>query len=162
MTQHQFGGTALAIGILVALSGCVGEAPPPTPAPTLPLTEETHATDDGEVVEAPTAAADSQAAAIRTAEDATAAFARPDLSADAWYDGMLPYLSQRGATAYYGTDPADIRVTAVTGSGTVLEGSTEVLLIVVIPTDAGDYNVTLTRSSVDDPWLVERIRPAQG
>lgn len=161
MTHHQFGGTLLAAALLVVLTGCSGPAPvSPVPATSLPSTTPTEPVDDPEVIVAPTADADSQAAAIETAERATAAFARPQLNPRAWYDGMLPYLSQRGAEAYSGTDPSAIRVTAVTGDGAVLEGSTDVLLIVALPTDAGTYNITLTRSGVDEAWLVERIRPA--
>jgi hypothetical protein len=44
----------------------------------------------------------------------------------------------------------------------VLQGSTDVSLIVQLPTDVGLYNITLTRPGAGAPWLAERIRPAQG
>jgi len=162
MTRHQNWGV-IAAAAIIALTGCVPAGPVgPTPAPTLPSTSPTETIDDGEVIDAPTADPDSQSSAVATAEAAVAAYARPDLSPAAWYDGLLPHLSQRGADAYLGTDPSTIPATRVTGDGTVLEGSTEVLLIVTVPTDAGTYNVTMTRSDATRPWLAERIRPAQG
>ena len=74
----------------------------------------------------------------------------------------IEVLSQQGGVAYEGTDPTQIPVHQVTGAGTVLPGSTEVSLIVQLPTDAGLYNVTLTRPDASAPWLADRIRPAQG
>jgi hypothetical protein len=88
-------------------------------------------------------------------------FARPDLSADDWWNAMLPVLSQQGAHAYEGTEPVQIPVTKVTGDGEILAGSTEVSLIVRIPTDNGPYNITLTRPNAAAPWLADRIRPAE-
>ena len=89
-------------------------------------------------------------------------FAQPDLDYDTWWAQMLPLITEQAGIAYANTDPAQIPVRQVTGAGTVLEGSTEVSLIVQLPTDAGLYNVTLTRAGVDAPWLADRIRPVQG
>jgi hypothetical protein len=90
------------------------------------------------------------------------AFAQPQLNADDWWARMLPLLSQQGGVAYEGTDPAQIPAHRVTGSGIVLAGSTDVSLIVQVLTDVGPYNITLTRPDASAPWLVDRIRPAQG
>ncbi|MBX3196392.1 MAG: hypothetical protein KF727_15005 [Microbacteriaceae bacterium] len=158
---------ATAAGLSLLLVGCVPTAPDPTPtiAPTtdnpLPSTAPTRPIDAGEVTPAPEAAGTSQQDAIAAATKVMETFARPQLSAEEWWRAMLPLLSQQGAHAYEGTDPAEIPVTAVTGPGQVLEASTEVLLIVQLPTDAGLYNITLTRSDASSPWLAERIRPAQ-
>ena len=49
-----------------------------------------------------------------------------------------------------------------TGAGTILPASTEVALIVQVPTDAGPYNVSLSRPNAESAWLADRIRPAEG
>lgn len=166
MTQRLMA-AAVAAGLVIALTGCVDAGPGPAPTTAspdygLPSTSPTQPVDDGEVTPAPEAGEASQRDAIAAAEKVMATFARPQLSADEWWRAMLPLLSQQGAHAYEGTDPAEIPATAVTGAGSLLEGSTEVSLIVQVPTDAGPYNITLTRSDTSSPWLADRIRPAQG
>jgi len=160
---------ALPLAAALTLTGCVtyGVTGPATPtAPTTPTATNpvnpSPPLDDATVEPVPEAAADSQAAAVETAEDAVAAYARPDLSYDEWIKGLYPYLTQAGAAAYEGTDPARVPVRQVTGEGTILPASTEVALIVQVPTDVGPYNVSLSRTSPDASWLADRIRPAQG
>ncbi|WP_421076952.1 hypothetical protein [Microbacterium sp. IO18] len=169
-THHTAAAIILAIATVTALSACVDARPTPTPTSTASidggtteqdnLNEEPH--DDGEVSAAPEAGGDSQAGALEAATAALEAFARPGLDYDTWWAELLPHLTQQAGVAYEGTDPAQIPVRQVTGAGTVLEGSTEVSLIVQLPTDAGPYNITLTRAGGDAPWLADRIRPAQG
>ena len=125
-------------------------------------TNPTPPVDNATADPVPEAGTDSQAAAIDTAEKAVAAFARPDLSYDEWINGLYPYLTQAGAAAYEDTDPARVPVRQVTGAGAILPASTEVALIVQVPTDAGPYNVSLSRPSPDAAWLADRIRPAEG
>ncbi|RGE19086.1 hypothetical protein [Leucobacter sp. wl10] len=155
--------------LLVLLTSCTPEkAAEPTPSPSatespaLPPTDHEHPVDDAEIPAVPEAGAQSQDDAIAAATKVMETFARPQLSDDNWWRDMLPLLSQQGAHAYEGTDPTLIPVTQVTGAGKILEGSTEVLLIVRIPTDNGPYNITLTRPDTSSPWLAERIRPAEG
>ncbi len=165
--RRAIAAVAIAAITVAMLAGCI-QNPDPSPAPTrtlptgLPSTAPTAPVDAGEVTPAPEADEDSQSAALNAATKALQTFAQPQLSADKWWAQMLPLLSQQGAVAYEGTDPAQIPVHQVTGTGNVLEGSTEVSLIVQLPTDAGPYNITLTRPGADAPWLAERIRPAQG
>lgn len=118
---------------------------------------------DGATAEpVPEAGADSQAAAITAAVEALTAYARPGVSYQEWIDGLYPHLTQAGAAAYEDTDPALIPVSQVTGAGMILPASTEVALIVQVPTDAGLYNVSLSRTGTDAAWLADRIRPAEG
>lgn len=161
---------ALPLAVVLGLAGCVtsdGAAPAPsgtgsaTPTATNPV-NPSPPFDDATVEPVPEAGSDSQAAAIDTAAKAVAAYARPDLSYDEWINGLYPYLSQAGAAAYEDTDPARVPVRQVTGEGTILPASTEVALIVQVPTDAGPYNVSLSRTSPEAPWLADRIRPAAG
>jgi len=155
-----------------ALTGCVSSSNEPAPVhtsprpsmaatPTTPV-DPSPRFDDETVQPVPEATEDSQSAAITAAERAVAAFARPDLSYDAWIAGLNPHLTQSGATAYEHTAPANVPVRQVTGRGTILPASTEVALIVQVPTDAGPYNVSMSRPSTKAPWLADRIRPADG
>lgn len=164
--------TAAAVPLVaaLALAGCVNSTDAvssvsPSSSPTVTSTNPVNPTppvDDATADPVPEAGADSQAAAIDTAEKAVTAFARPDLSYDEWISGLYPYLTQAAAAAYEDTDPARVPVRQVTGSGTILPASTDVALIVQVPTDIGPYNVSLSRPSADAPWLADRIRPAEG
>lgn len=158
----------VAVAVLLTLSGCVDTTPlssssadgsklaaAPTrgPNPTPPE-------DDATVAPVPEAAAASQTAAITAAEKAVTAFGQPGIPYRAWIDGLYPLLTQGGAAAYEGTDPVNVPVHQVTGTGMIQDGSTEFALIVQVPTDAGLYNVSLSRTSPTAPWLTDRIRPA--
>lgn len=161
-----------AVVAALALTGCVAEttnsSDPPQPtnssSATPPQQEDgiDLPSDDGEVIPVPEAEPDTQATATAVAENIVATFGQPTLDAATWFEQMTPLLSPTGYDAYIGTDPAQIPVTEVTGPGRVLQASTDVSLIVEVPTNAGSYNVTLTRGDTSAPWLAERIRPAQG
>ena len=155
----------------LALTGCVdgptaqGAATPPTSASSPPSTTGTAApaepTDDASVLPIPEAETSSQSDAITAAVTVITTFGQPTLDATTWINNLYPLLTQTGAAAYEGTDPAQVPVHQVTGDGTVLEGSTDVALIVQVATDAGLYNVSLSRTGPSMPWLADRIRPAQ-
>ena len=89
------------------------------------------------------------------------AFARPNVDATTWINGLYPYLTQSGGAAYEGTDPTQVPVHMVTGTGTVVEHATAYALLVRVPTDIGDYTVSLTRHKPTDPWLADRVTPPQ-
>ena len=169
--MNRAAAAAIPLVAALTLAGCVNSNDPspslsPSSSPTVTSTSPANPTppvDMGATADpVPEAGTDSQAAAIATAEKAVTAFARPDLSYDEWINGLYPYLTQTGAAAYEDTDPALVPVRQVTGAGTILPASTEVALIVQVPTDAGPYNVSLSRPSPDAPWLADRIRPAEG
>jgi hypothetical protein len=153
---------------VTALAGC---SPQQEPAPTPTASSSTSATaapetpspdglEDG--IDIPAAApADetSTAAAVTVAEKLMTAFAQPNIDATSWINGLYPYLTQGAGVAYAGTDPAKVPVNQVTGTGSVVEGSTEYALLVKVPTNIGDYVVSLTRKSPTDPWLADRVTP---
>lgn len=169
--MNRTAAAALPLAALLTLSGCaVGSnaadnSPQPStssagaPRPTDKLNAEPPK-DEATVTPVPQAAGTSQAAAISAAEKAVVAFGRPDLPYQDWIDGLYPLMTQTGAAAYEGTDPQNVPVQQVTGPGIILDGSTEVALIVQVPTDTGVYNVSLSRPRADAPWLADRIRPA--
>jgi len=175
MTPRITGTAAAAIAAALLLSSCTaapvnepgGQGPLPTssaaPPPSAtfhPDQPDVHDTQD--LVDAPEAGADSEAAAIAAAERVVSAFARPTFAETQWWNELLPLLSQTGAHAYEGTLPENIPASAVTGPPTLVDGATDVIALVEVPSDAGMYIVTLTRSDATQPWLAERIRPAQG
>ena len=85
------------------------------------------------------------------------AYARPDLSARAWWAGLRPYLTADAQTAYAGTDPGAIPVTGVTGPARLTPASSPALARVAIPTRNGSYLLLLTRGVHRRDWLVTRI-----
>jgi hypothetical protein len=121
---------------------------------------------------APTWDTRSQQAAIAAATAAMRAFARPQLSAAAWWKDLAPMLSPTAAAAYQGTDPQNVPVHAITGtarlapasasgsgsgSGSGSPESTPYLARVQVPTDVGICTVLLSRTDQAAPWLMERI-----
>lgn len=162
------------LAVVLALAGCVGGSGTGKPDATTASSRDTASSapttsanpsapkDDATAVPVPEAGANSQAAAISVAEKVVTAFARPGLDYQTWINGLYPLLTQTGAAAYEDTDPGNVPVHQVTGAGTILPGSTNVALIVKVPTDAGSYTVSLSRPGSTAPWLADRIRPAQG
>ena len=160
---------ALPLVAALALTGCVADTPDSTSSTSTITAAPTAATspnptppvDDATVIPVPEAGDDSRESALAAAEKVVATFAQPTLDAETWMNNLYPLMTQAGAAAYEGTDPAKVPVHQVTGAGKILDGSTEVALIVEVPTDAGPYNVSLSRTGPDAPWLADRIRPAR-
>ena len=99
-----------------------------------------------------------QAAASDAARVAVAAYIS-GRAEDAWWSELARLLSPTAQQAYAGTDPANVPGRTLTGPSTVTDGAGSAYLAdVVIPTDAGDYGVLLSRSAEGDRWLVERFR----
>lgn len=168
--------TAVAVPLVIvaaiALAGCSGAGaetqPQRDPQPSTSSTSSTEPAptpsvyDDATVPPAPEASEGAQDSAVAAAEKVVRTYAQPKLSADAWAQQMTPLLSQSGAVAYEGQDPTTIPATKVTGSGKIVAGATDVALNVLVPTDAGEYNVALSRSGDSAPWLANEIRPVDG
>ena len=134
-----------ATGLLIVLAACTPQA---TPAPST-----TPAATYSPLSLGPT----ERGAARRTARAAMTAYARPGLSARAWWVGLRPYLSADAQAAYAGTDPRAITVTGVTGPARLTPASSPALARVAIPTRDGSYLLLLTRSVHRRDWLVTRI-----
>ena len=159
----------LALAAALTLTACTTGVDPnvtaPTAAPDMSAAPNPSASstpsvyDDATAQPAPDASEGAQQSAVDAAEKVVRTYAQPTLSPDEWAQQMTPLLSQSGAIAYEGQDPTTIPATKVTGSGKVLPGATDVALNVLVPTDAGDYNVALSRSGDSAPWLANEIRP---
>ena len=125
-------------------------APPVTPRPrTLPSNQVAI---DGEQVARSAAATLAATAFMR-------AFARPDLTEEAWWARVAPLLTESGRHAALGTDPARIPVTEVTGTAEVLPGAETGARTVRVPTDIGDYLLFLLYEPGSGRWLVQTYQP---
>lgn len=88
-------------------------------------------------------------------------FARPKMSAEQWWTDLEPRLSAQARLDYFGIDPASVPVTKITGPVTLVPMSTKLASIAHIPTDAGLYAVTLSRTPEEPQWVVEQITPPE-
>jgi hypothetical protein len=132
----------------------------PTPPQNTPRPAATDGLSDGIIIPtAEPADTTSTVAAVIVAEKLMNAFARPNVDATTWINGLYPYLTQVGGAAYAGTDPAKVPVNKITGPGAVVEGATQYALLVKVPTNIGDYVISLTRKTPDNPWLADRVTP---
>jgi hypothetical protein len=155
--------TGLICTALIALAGCTAfsgksAAARPTASPAAPASPR----DDVEAspLSYPTDDVASTQAALDAGTAVMTAFAQPDQSADAWWAGLSPLLTPTAATAYSGTDPAEIPASTVTGPAWLGETPSSFLATVFVPTDAGNYVVMLVRDDGAAPWLAERITQA--
>lgn len=164
----------LLAGTLIVLQGCtstsdqVPASSPSTPA-VASMTTPVEVATDGAINEdtdqtvfaepVPTWDAAAEAAALKAATAALAAFARSDLSHEQWWAQLRPHLSQEAAETYVYTDPINVPVSAVTGAATALESSSAYLALVDVGTDVGTYQVLMVRADGDAPWLAQEFAP---
>ncbi|MBD5382924.1 MAG: hypothetical protein HDR73_14035 [Clavibacter sp.] len=170
------GAVALAAALALTAAGCAsvtvhGDAPgdPVTtpaasPADSMPGADDDAPADPGQTEDdagaqpEPVADAASQTAALAAADRVMRTYAQPGISEAEWERQMTPLLSQQGAVAFVPTIPSRLTAHAVTGTGTVIPAPTAYALIVRVPTDDGDYDVALIRSSTTAPWLADEIQ----
>lgn len=170
----------LSLGLV---AGCADETPEPvpttspvpaptatsTPAPTseplLPTPDEAPMEGDfGAATGAPPPEWDeeSREAAVDAAVAVMAAYARPDLEQEEWYDDVATRLSPQAALDYQWVLPEAVAATEVTGEAEVVDEGSAYLATVAVPTDVGTYEVLLSRQDGPTPWVVERIVPPEG
>ncbi len=104
----------------------------------------------------------SRSDAIAAATKVMGLFARRSVSAEQWWNDLVPLMTAPAAQAYKGTDPANVPPTKVTAAGKVTPASTPLVARVSVPTDAGVYLVILSRTDQSPNWLTERITPPEG
>ena len=127
-------------------------SPTPTVTRSLPRNQISI---DGQQVARTTAAA---AAATRFMQ----AFARPDLSKGAWWARVSPLLTASAQQNMFGTDPARVPVTKLTGPSVALPNAEKDARIVTVPTDIGDYTLFLLWDRPTSRWLVQTAQPPDG
>lgn len=159
-----------AAGLALVLSACSSSSTSVASPPSVPPREASSVAgstpverahvghDDLVVAPEPVPTWDEAAtvAAGRSAEEAVAAFLAEADDA-AWWIAVSPLLSLTARQAYVGTDPTEIPGRAVVGAPVVLDAGSAYLARVRVPTDAGDYEVLLSRTGAAAPWLVERF-----
>ncbi len=102
-----------------------------------------------------------RADALEVARRTMQAFGRPTLDEATWWKELAPLLTTAAVVAYTGTDPAEVPVNTISGEPVLAEDSSAYLARVAVPTDAGTYTVLLVREGAGQPWLAERITPAE-
>lgn len=137
-----------------------GPAGTPEPSVTVTGGNDADLLEEGGAVAAPTWDKASQKAAVDSAVAAMKAFARPGVEQGRWWRDLAPRLSEPARRAYATVDAINVPATAVTGPGELVDTQSPYLAGVDVPTNAGVYRVLLSRSSADDPWLVERLTPS--
>ncbi len=171
-------GAGVAALVVLVLAGCAGQGEstgtdPTTDAATAtsgpldleqftPAPEGAVDEDTGETLEPQPVAtwdAASRAGVVEAAQAAMTAFARPGLEFEAWWGELAPLLTQQGQQDYAYVDPANVPATTVTGAGSLVDDTSAYAAGVEVPTDAGVYTLTLTRTDAHGPWLVARFTP---
>ncbi|MEW1808419.1 hypothetical protein [Pseudarthrobacter sp. NPDC080039] len=105
----------------------------------------------------------SKTAALDTATKAMTLYARPTVTDKEWIQDLGQILTTQATADYQYVDPANIPVTKITGTGQLkIDENNGFGCHVVVPTDAGDYDVQLLRSAADKPWQVNRFTPPNG
>lgn len=105
----------------------------------------------------------SKTAALDTATKAMTLYARPTVTEKVWIQELGQLLTPQATADYQYVDPANIPVKTVTGAGQLkIDESNGFGCHVVFPTNAGDYDVQLLRSTADKPWQVNRFTPPNG
>ncbi|MFC7329183.1 hypothetical protein [Marinactinospora rubrisoli] len=155
-------GAAVAASIAL-LSGCAPETEPEADETELTGSGHHHVPDAEfqDPGEYPTWGTGDRSDAIQQAESAVTAFVSDKDDEDTWWDGLRGHLSAQAQLEIQGTDPANIAADEVTGDGELTDDSSAYLAWVEVPTDAGTYQVLLSRTAQDAPWLVERLTPPE-
>jgi hypothetical protein len=90
-------------------------------------------------------------------------FVQRDLPYDQWWKQLSPSLTPDGVYAFEYTDPRNVPASKVTGPGQVSAAPSATSVTVLVPTDVGQYQVTLDRRVEDGtppgPWLVDNMTP---
>jgi len=102
-------------------------------------------------------------AATAVAAESLSAFARPAPGADvdAWWARFAKTLSTAAAPVYGRVDPRLVPYTQVLKVGPAQQAGSDLLASVTSTTDAGVYEVLLSRQDGASGWLVERLRPQE-
>ena len=167
--------------VLGVLAGCAAQPPstgaaegPPTPppqpsaddaSPASPAAAASLVDEYGNPVVTlaePTWDEASTTAVLEASDVVMRAFARPDLAYEQWWAELAPLLSPKAQMDYQYVDPANIPVRTVTGEPVLVDDASASVAGVRVPTDVGDYLVTLSRATADPVWVVERLTPPAG
>ncbi len=116
----------------------------------------------GEPAAAPEASASAQATqarndAVDVATELLDAWSRPGVAYAAWWKDLRPMLTPGGREAYAYTDPKQVPALADLEPDKVVVSPTNTTATVYFTSAEGAYGVDLSRSSVDEHWLANRV-----
>ncbi len=121
---------------------------------------------DGESADAPVAAPEATASAqaqrarneaVDVATGLLDAWSRPDVGYAAWWADLRPMLTPGGREAYALTDPAQVPALDDLEPEKVVVSPTNTTATVYFTSAEGAFGVDLSRSSVDEHWLANRV-----
>ncbi|WP_340290863.1 hypothetical protein [Aquipuribacter hungaricus] len=98
-------------------------------------------------------------AGLQAAVGALTAFSDRERPYETWWPEVSAHLSPEARYAFEGTDPANVRVSAVTDAGVLAAAPSATQMTALVGTDVGQYRVELIRQSVEDTWLVHALTP---
>lgn len=104
----------------------------------------------------------SRAAVVQAATATMTAFAQPGADHDTWWAGLREHVTPESAPDLVLIDPANIPASRVTGDGRITADTSAAVASVVVPTESGEWTLTMVRASGVDPWLADRITPPAG
>lgn len=160
--------TGTIITAAVTLSGCVSStntvsesttSPPVASAPT-----SSQVASDHEEPFTGTPAWDDEAReqALTAAANTMNAFAQSHLSQTEWWTQLSTHLSPSAARAYSSVRVENVPVATITGTPQLIDDSSPYTATYDVSTNAGIYQVRLSRLAAGAPWLAERIIPPEG
>lgn len=158
---------SIALIVAIALTGCTKPAPVKpssahqnTPTSTPLPSAMGHGHDwDAEPVAPPASAGDE---AAQVAAKAMEMFARPAVPAATWRAELGPYLTDQARLYFQTADPSPIPATRITGAAQLAPSDLVQFASVIVPTDAGNYTVSLFRPTTAAGWLVSMITDPSG
>lgn len=152
--------TITAAAALVALAGCMAPVSETTEAsPSQISVDDTAVTEDhGEPVVTWGPTTDQDVKALAT--DLMTKFARPSVTARAWFDSLQPHMSADYQSSAEYIQPNRIPVTTVTGEPKLVrEKGNPMSVTAEFSTNNGPWVMSLHRSGQEEPWLITSIAP---
>lgn len=160
MISKNFGLVLAAVAVAVA--GCAAPVSNTTPAPavTSSVPVEMHEHDEDHGVPAVTWGASTDAEVKALAADLMGKFARPDVTARAWFDALQPRMSADYQESAQYIDPGRIPVTKILSDPVLVrEQGNPMSVTAEFSTNNGPWVLSLHRSGQEEPWLITRIAP---
>lgn len=158
MARHRLCGllVILSLALLTPLfTACTPEASREAPKSSA----STSHTPDGGPIRDETLNPNEEAEASAIAAKALTAFVDRGRPYDVWWPDFSQYLGPEALYAFEFTDPAKVPASTVTGPPIVAAAPSATEITVLVPTDFGQYSVTLNRQNRDGEWTITRLTP---
>lgn len=160
MSTKNFG-LVLAM-VAIAVTGCNAPVSSTTPEPagtsSAPIEIQEPDEDHGVPVVTWGASMDAEVKAL--AADLMAKFARPEVTARAWFNALQPHMSADYQKSAEYIDPGRIPVTKILSDPSLVrEKGNPMSVMAEFSTNNGPWVLTLHRTGQEEPWLITRIAP---